>query len=217
MSVLCKICNHKTKEIFSDRLNITYHKCLSCDFIFKDDSFLISAEEELERYDKHKNSIDDLEYVAYFKDFIDKAIIPYCPKREKVLDFGSGPSPVLARILERDYGFKKIDIYDLFYSPEKVYEGKKYDLIVSTEVVEHLKDPLKHFLNFKGLLADSGLLCVMTLFHPNDDNKFKSWWYINDESHVSFFNNKSINKIAEKVGLNIIYSDDKRYVSFRNI
>lgn len=36
------------------------------------------------------------------------------------LDFGSGPSPVLAMIMERDYGFD-MDIYDLFYSPEKPY------------------------------------------------------------------------------------------------
>lgn len=215
MFVFCKICNCKTKEIFSEKSKALYHKCLSCDFIFKDDDHLISAEEEMERYNQHKNSVDDLEYVAYFKDFIDKAIIPYCPKAEKVLDFGSGPSPVLTTILERDYGFEKVDIYDLFYSPEKVYEGKKYDLIVSTEVVEHLKDPLKYFLKFKELLVDGGFLCIMTLLHPNDDDKFKSWWYINDESHISFYNNKSINKVAEKVGLKIVYSDNRRYVSLK--
>ena len=215
MKVFCKICNSKTREIFHEKFNIKYFQCLDCQFIFKDEKSIISPEEELAIYNRHNNSIDDPRYVAYFKDFIDKAIIPYCPRAESVLDFGSGPSPVLAMILERDYGFKKIDIYDLFYSPEKVYKNKKYKLIVSTELVEHLKDPLAYFFKFKELLQENGFLCIMTLFHPNNDNKFKSWRYIGDKSHISFFNTKSINKIAEIVGLDIIYNDNRRYISFK--
>jgi hypothetical protein len=212
----CKICGGKTREVLHEKFKIKYFNCLNCDFIFKGEESLISKEEELKIYNRHNNSIDDPHYVAYFKDFIDKTITPHCPNPKKVLDFGSGPSPVLAMILERDYDFS-VDIYDPFYSPEKVYRGKKYDLIVSTEVVEHLKDPLDYSLKFKELLVDDGFLCIMTLFHPNNDEKFKSWRYIGDKSHISFFTLKTMNYIAKKVGLSLVYSDNRRYTVFKNI
>ncbi|MFA5420514.1 MAG: class I SAM-dependent methyltransferase [Patescibacteria group bacterium] len=211
---LCKICGAKTREIFHEKFKIKYFECLDCDFIFKDEKRLITPEEELRIYNRHNNSIDDPRYVAYFKDFIEKAIIPNCANPKNVLDFGSGPSPVLAMILERDYNFS-VDIYDPFYSPEKVYKNKKYDLIVSTEVVEHLKNPLDYFLKFKDLLVDGGFLCVMTLFHPNNDDKFKSWRYIGDKSHISFFTLKTMNFIAKKTKLNLTYSDNRRYAVFK--
>ncbi|PKM91243.1 class I SAM-dependent methyltransferase [Candidatus Falkowbacteria bacterium HGW-Falkowbacteria-1] len=214
MKNVCKICGDKTREIFHEKLNIKYFQCLSCDFIFKGDEFIISSEEELARYNRHNNSIDDQGYVEYFKKFIDTAIIPYCSGTKNVLDFGCGPSPVLAEILKKDYNFS-VDIYDLFYFPEKNYEGKKYDLIVSTEVVEHLKNPLDYFLEFAKLLKDGGLLSVMTLFHPSDDERFKSWWYINDVSHIGFYNLKTFEEIAKKVGLEIIYTNNKNYITFK--
>ncbi len=33
-----------------------------------------------------------------------------------------------------------MDVYDRFFPREKVYLGKKYDLLTATEVVEHLDD-----------------------------------------------------------------------------
>jgi 2-polyprenyl-3-methyl-5-hydroxy-6-metoxy-1,4-benzoquinol methylase len=36
-----------------------------------------------------------------------------------------------------------MEIYDSYFSPEKVFLGKKYNLITSTEVFEHLDDPLR--------------------------------------------------------------------------
>lgn len=117
-------------------------------------------------------------------------------------------------ILERDFNFS-MDIYDLFYSPDKVYEGKNYDLVTTTEVVEHLKNPLAYFLLFKELLNEKGVLSIMTLFHPRDDAQFMEWYYIRDVSHISFYTPMTMKVIGEKVGLKMIYTDEKRYVSFR--
>lgn len=55
-----------------------------------------------------------------------------------------------------------MDTYDCFYSPEKVYFGKKYGLVTATEVVEHLDDPLDYFSLFENLLKDDGVLSIMT-------------------------------------------------------
>lgn len=209
----CKICGAETRKLHHPRLEADYHCCPACEFISKDESALISPQEEMERYDKHQNSIEDRGYVEYFKKFLDKAVVEYAGMGRKGLDFGSGPSPVLAQILERDYGYS-MDIYDLFYSPEKVYTGKKYDLVTSTEVVEHLKDPLEYFRMFKELLEDDGILAIMTLFHHDDDQHFIDWNYIRDKSHISFYTPKTLGKIAEIVGLEVVYSDEVRCTTF---
>jgi hypothetical protein len=175
---------------------------------------VISPEEELFIYNLHNNSIHDSGYVDYFKRFIDKSIMSQTLYGREGLDFGSGPSPVLAMILEREYHFK-MDIYDLFYAPEKVYIGKKYDLITSTEVVEHFMDPMAYFKLFRSLMKEDGLLAVMTKFHPLNNDKFLKWHYIRDDSHISFYSQETMKKIAELLKLEIVYMDKFKNTVFR--
>lgn len=216
MNEYCKICGFKTRVIFHKKFEVKYYVCNQCDFISKDENSIITSDEELRIYNNHNNSIDDPHYVAYFKNFINKAILEYCSPDRHGFDFGSGPSPVLATILARDYDYF-MDIYDKFYSPEKTYIGKKYSLITSTEVVEHLNDPLHYFKLFKELCAENGILSIMTLFHQKNDNEFLKWFYMRDMSHVSFYTPKTMHHIGEKIGLKVIYTDNKRYTTFRPI
>jgi hypothetical protein len=215
MNKTCKICGESTREITHTRSNIKYYCCDLCEFIAKDEASIITVEEELSRYEVHNNSMDDPRYVAFFMKFIEEAVIKHCKKDAKGLDFGSGPSPVLAQVFETYYSIS-MDIYDLFYSPEKIYKDKHYDLITSTEVVEHLKNPLEYFRLFKGLLEKEGILSLMTLFHPKDEAEFLDWHYIRDTTHISFYTQKTMDIIAEKVGLRSLYSDGQRYITFIN-
>lgn len=145
--------------------------------------------------------------------FIDGAVAKYVNvENVQCLDFGSGPQPVLAELLEREFGWT-VDVYDKFYAPEKVYEGRVYDLITATEVVEHLSDPLQYFKLFKELLQSNGILSVMTLLHPGKDD-FITWSYINDPSHISFVSVKTLEVISGIVGLEILYCDNIRYATF---
>lgn len=214
MNENCKICGFKTREIRQKKFGITYYVCDQCEFISKDNNARISPKEELVIYSRHNNTIEDPRYVAYFVQFIEAAVMPYCKSGKKGLDFGSGSSPVLAMILEKNYDFK-MDIYDLFYAPEKIYENQKYDLVTSTEVVEHLPDPLTYFRQFKELLNDGGLLSIMTIFHPKDDAAFLNWHYMRDMSHISFYTPKTMAVIAEIIGLKIVYCNGQRFTSFK--
>lgn len=141
-------------------------------------------------------------------------MVGYVTIGRKGLDFGSGPSPVLAKILERDYGYD-MDIYDLFYATEKVYQDRRYDLITSTEVVEHLADPLVFFKFARDHLREDGLLAVMTLFHPEEDEAILKSHYLRDMTHISFFSLKTMETVAALTGLEVVYSDHKRYTAFR--
>lgn len=210
----CIICGSETREIYNRTFKVKYRHCGNCEFISKDPADWISEEEELKIYNRHNNSIEDPRYVAFFKDFIDSAVVPFLSKGRRGFDFGSGPSPVLATILERDYGFK-MDIYDLYFSPNEVFKGKKYNLITSTEVFEHLAEPVKYFRMLSGYLEDDGLLSVMTLFHPQDHQQFLDWYYMRDMSHISFYTVRTMQVISDLVGLELLFTDRKRYTSFK--
>ena len=204
----CKICASKTKTIFDQQFEQNYYHCPNCEFIFLDESKTISAEQEKEQYKFHKNTPDNQGYVKMFQDFIEQAIKPYKNQIKTALDFGSGPGPVLASLLKHE-GFK-VDIYDKHFAPEKVYQGKKYDLITATEVFEHLKDPLATLKLLQSLLNKNGLIAIMTLFHNSKEEDFKKWWYRRDATHICFYTPKTFEVMAEKLGMEVLLTDDKR-------
>ena len=95
----CKICTNKTRSILDKQFEVTYYQCLSCNFLFIEPNRLPKKEEELNVYLQHENSLECEGYVNMFRKFINQAIKPYC-KGKSVLDFGSGPEPVLAHLMK---------------------------------------------------------------------------------------------------------------------
>ena len=214
MNTNCKICSSETELWYDKQFNINYYHCNNCQFISMDDNNIVSKESEKEVYDLHNNSYENEGYLNMFRGFIDASIIPFASEGKTALDFGSGPEPVLAQLLGKEYKYK-LDIYDLYYSPKKVYENNKYDLITSTEVIEHISNPLEYFELFKSLLNKDGILGLMTLFHHEDKTHFMDWHYRRDTTHISFFTPKTMDYIANKIGFTQIYNDNKRCCSFK--
>lgn len=116
--------------------------------------------------------------------------------------------------MERDYGYD-YTIYDKFYAPTTNYHSKKYDLITSTEVMEHIENPLPVFKEFKELIRDDGIIAIMTLFSPKIDENIFGWHYLRDNTHISIFTPKVMRIIAKKVGLEVIHCDNYRYTTFK--
>ena len=195
----CKICNSETSNMRDSKKNLDYYRCIDCGFIYLEDASIVDKEREKAHYDKHENSFESLGYVKMFETFIDKAIEPYLENIESALEFGCGAGPVLAELLRRK-GLE-VDQYDLYYFPKKVYEGKKYDLITSTEVFEHLKEPTAILQTLVNSLSNNGYIILMTQFPPSKDRDFLDWWYRRDITHISFFTPKSFEIMGNHVGL----------------
>lgn len=185
----------------------TFH-CPECEFIFKDAKAIVSEEKELKVYQQHNNTEENLGYVAMFRDFIDKTIAPHRGKIRTALDFGSGPNPVLAKMLARE-GFET-DHYDKFFAPEKVFEGRQYDLITSTEVLEHIGDVHGVMQLLTEHLKPGGYLALMTQFHDNTTEHYLQWWYRRDPTHIVFYRPRSFAILAKRYGLTLRYHDDKK-------
>ncbi len=208
----CKVCGSSGLELLDSQDK--YYHCNQCEVIFSAPEEIVDPDEEKERYEGHDNNHQNQGYVKMFKDFIDEVIVPYINLGEvnDVLEFGCGPGPVLADLLE-DKNLN-VDLYDPYFFPEKVFVDQKYDLITSTEVFEHFSDPIKEMELLISHLEEGAYLAVMTSFHPGPEN-FEDWWYKWDPTHIVFYNQKTFSKIASDFDLEIIYTDQKKYILFK--
>lgn len=213
---VCKLCNDKHIITYKHPIfNMLFHECVKCQAIYKDSDNLVSEDKEKLIYDQHQNSMDNIGYVNYLKNFLDAAVYPFV-KSGHALDFGSGPTPVLAHILNTQTAFD-CEIYDYYYAKKEAVFQKKYDLITSTEVFEHLQNPLDILNEFYKILNDDGIVSIMTLFHPKDRQAFFDWFYIRDPSHIIFYTPKTFEVMAKISGFMIIDTNNYRYVTLKKL
>jgi len=210
---LCKICLGETRSLWDKKKGMTYYRCLSCGFVSLDDDFIIDKNSEKKHYEKHNNSFECTGYVKMFETFINQAILPYRASINRALDFGCGHTPVLAELLKREN--LNVDHYDYYFFPKEVYKEKRYDLITSTEVFEHLKEPKKVLKTLVNSLNDKGYIVLMTQFPPSDDEEFLKWWYRRDITHISFFTPQSFEVMADEMGLKLLNVIDNNIVLFQ--
>jgi 2-polyprenyl-3-methyl-5-hydroxy-6-metoxy-1,4-benzoquinol methylase len=208
----CHICNQVTRSFIDEKTNITYYHCSNCEYIFKSPECYQDFSTQKERYNLHENDESDPGYQAYFRRFLD-FILPLVDNPKTALDFGCGRSSLLASLLNQE-GID-CDYYDPIYHPDTLDEKKKYDLIVSTEVFEHLHQPKEVFENLLGRLKEDGYLALQTQFHPNDTEEFKKWYYHQDPTHIVFFTAQTFRVLCEVYGCEFISDNGKNMVLLR--
>jgi len=211
----CKICFSDTTHLVDEKTSKVYHKCINCDYIFLDKLFYIDEEREKKHYDKHHNNLESDGYVKMFEDLVQEFVLPQKDFIKSSLDYGCGEGEVLPIILERN-GIN-CDRYDLFYFPNKTYEDKVYDLIVSTEVIEHLANPIDILKELIFHLKKGGFLVIMTAFHPLEIQDFFKWWYIRDITHIGFFTVGTFEYLAQEMGLKVLKHNSKNTIMFQKL
>ena len=210
--ISCPVCSASAHVIVDEKTSITYHCCTACDYWCKAPEHHPTLPEQKPRYDLHENDPDDPGYRAYFQRFLDW-VLPQVTTQGRALDFGSGASDLLATMLS-EAGFDATR-YDPIYHPDTGYRGDHYDLIVSTEVFEHLSDPMAVFAHLADRLAPGGYLALQTQFHPDDAAAFLRWYYRLDPTHIGFFTPRTFQKMARQQGLAYLSDDGANKVLFR--
>ncbi len=212
----CPICQSSTRELIDSEIKVhgpvTYKVCETCALIYKNTHHHIDPSKEKVHYDHHQNTMDNLGYVKMFERFIAEAIDPFI-KNGKGLEFGSGPGPVLYELLKHK-GFA-MDYYDPYYHPNQTVFNETYDVITSTEVFEHLSDPVYELTRLSACLKPKGILAIMTSFHPDNDETFLSWWYRRDPTHIAFYRVKTFETLIADLPLEIIHTNDKNIIVFK--
>ncbi len=208
----CHICNRSTDSFLHEKTGIIYYHCKGCEYIFKSSEYYQSIEVQKERYDLHENSEENEGYRAYFQRFLD-FVLPLVGRPKTALDFGCGRSKLLAMMLKENG--VECNVYDPLYHPDISNNSKKYELIVSTEVFEHLHDPKIVFEGLLSRLVPGGYLALQTQFHPNNAEVFKKWYYHQDPTHIVFFRPQTFKILAEMYKCDFVGDNGKNMVVFQ--
>ncbi len=208
----CHICSQECSGFVDEKTTIEYGYCKICEYIFKSPEHHQDFSTQKERYNLHENDENDEGYQAYFQRFLD-FMLPLVGQPKRALDFGCGRSSLLATLLEKEG--VSCDYYDPIYHPDRLDDTKKYDLIVSTEVFEHLHQPKEVFKMLLSKLKEGGYLALQTQFHPEDEEAFKKWYYHKDPTHIVFFTVKTFRVLCEQFDCEFMGDNGKNMVVVR--
>ncbi|MDA3868151.1 MAG: methyltransferase domain-containing protein [Salinivirgaceae bacterium] len=201
--VTCPLCSAES-TIYYTYKNKQYYACPQCRGVFLDPAALPEPDAEKERYAHHNNDINDQGYRNFVQPLV-SAVTEFFTFNHFGLDFGAGPGPVVATML-KEQGLRTT-LYDPFFHNNPQVLERKYDYIVSCEVIEHFYRPDLEFSLLYSLLRPHGkLFCMTSVYYDHID--FGSWYYKNDPTHVFFYRPQTLRYISEKFA----FAD----VSFRN-
>ncbi|QOP41521.1 class I SAM-dependent methyltransferase [Sulfurimonas marina] len=208
MNQTCRLCGTQAQFFHQDKQK--YFRCPTCKAIFTEQEDLPNESSEKERYELHDTEID--EGYKKFVSPITSHVIKEFSKEDKGLDFGSGRSRVISKVLE-EHGFS-IESYDPFFSNKPQLLEQKYHYITSCEVIEHFYEPGKEFERIKSMLQEGGKLYLMTELY-NDSIDFASWYYKNDPTHVFFYTKETFEWIKQHYKFSKLIIE-KRLIVFSN-
>lgn len=192
-----------------------YHRCRSCGFIGLANAHFPSRAGEKARYLLHQNNSLNSGYMEFLRFFLDEALVPYKKPGSLVLDYGSGPSPMLAQIAgSLDY---RCDFYDPIFAKTRLWRKKSYDAILLHEVMEHVRNPSALLSFLAGHTARGGILAIRTRFLPAAVDDFTFWWYRMDPTHVSFFTPGSLTGLMTKKGFSLAALREPDIIVFRKV
>lgn len=152
----------------------------------------------------------------------------------EVLEVGSGPGSI-TRLLQGRNGcrvtaleldesaIEKVrpfcsDVYKADLNTHEwldVLQGKRFEVVVAADVLEHLYDPLASLRSIASCIADNGY-GVFSLPHAghaallaclfNNDFEYRDWGLL-DRTHIRFFGIHNMQHLFEEAGLKIIAAE----------
>lgn len=226
-SGVCKLCNQKTNYLFSldvyKSIRANYYECEVCKTLQSNHLDSMSTKELEDFYQSVVSlNLDTGEawrqycIVSRIQSLVQSKVIRSSGKKFKVLDFGSG-SGFAASCLKLKLGW---DTYTYepyvetsftstktFKSIDEVVANQPYDLIIASEIFEHLNNPLITFNIIRDILnKDLSYVFVTTgLYKPNETDN--SWSYLAPMSgqHVIFYSAQSMKKVEQILETSNIY------------
>ena len=198
---VCCLCGHPHTDLFATVEGRRYLRCGACRLTFLSREQLPDRAEEKRQYDLHRNDPDDAGYRRFLGQ-VAEPLMARLPAPARGLDFGCGPGPALARMLE-EAGFE-MQVWDPIYADRPEALDGSYDFVTCTEVLEHLHQPAREWARFQTLVAPGGWLGIMTRF-LTDDAHFPRWHYRRDPTHVCFWQPHTFHWLAARDGWEVVH------------
>jgi hypothetical protein len=192
----CPVCRVPEAHHFATIDGLDYWRCGTCEARFLDARHRPSPQDERAHYLHHENDPLDVGY----RRFLSKLAGPMLEALDagmSGLDYGCGPGPALAAMFGE--AGHEVALYDPFFHDDASVLERTYDFITCTEVAEHFHSPAEEFERIDRMLRPGGLIGVMTCFQT-DDARFAGWHYRKDPTHVVFYREATVRKIAAQLG-----------------
>jgi len=202
----CRLCTG-TGKTFAECRKRRYLRCERCGSVFLARRDLPQRDAEQHRYTQHRNTEADAGYMRFLAPLMSAVRQQQSPLRHVGLDFGSGPEPVVARVLQRE-GFT-VQLYDPFFASDaSVLVHGRYDFVICCEVMEHFFSPREEWRQLRALLRPPSnssskvyaMTELLTRERAEDAAAFARWGYKNDFTHVFFYTPRALEYIRDNFG-----------------
>lgn len=201
--ITCPLCASDLIHPYHQDKFRQFFLCHHCNLVFVDPQSLPSIAREKQEYDLHQNHMADEGYCRFLQRAIDPVVSLVSPPAHG-LDFGCGPTPVLATLLKQK-GYK-MSVFDPIYANNlEVLSSRHYDFITCTEAIEHFHAPVKELHCLTTLIKPGGIIVFMTK-RVKSLEAFSTWHYKNDQTHVSFFSDETFLYLGKKYGFEVTLS-----------
>lgn len=192
----CPLCRFEETRPLTEIDGRRYFRCDHCHLRFLDPEQHPDPGLEKAEYDRHQNDPNDAGYRRFLGRLID-VMGPGLQAGQRGLDYGCGPGPALAAMLEANG--QQMALWDPIYAPDSSVLQRRYDFITCTETAEHFHRPGEEFERLDALLKPGGQLGLMTRFQT-DDARFAGWHYRRDPTHVVFYRTSTLRWLAQRFG-----------------
>lgn len=133
-------------------------------------------------------------------------------RRCSALDFGCGYGFLLRLLSDDGHDVAGVDQYPrAIFCEDKVSrslpEGRRFDLVIASEVVEHLTSPADTLRDLRSVVSDSGLVIITTELYVSGLHG-ASWHYLvpTHGQHVTFYSETGLRLLMERSGLEFVGS-----------
>ncbi len=192
----CPVCGVARLQPWQVQDGRAYARCPHCEATVLEASARLDAVAERAYYGLHRNDPDDARYRAFLARLAGP-LLARLPPQQHGLDYGCGPGPALAAMLEA--AGHRVALYDPLFRPDEAVLQQRYGFITCTEVVEHFHQPAREFARFDALLQPGGWLAIMTAL-LDDGIDFERWHYRRDPTHVVFYRPQAFRVLAARYG-----------------
>lgn len=220
--VVCNLCQEARTRPFARRQGMEVVRCLRCGLVYVNPRF------DAVTIDRHYNS-GQSSRIQYYLDVEAADRRTFCeildhverlrPARGRILDVGPNVGTCLLLAAERGWSTagveinaeaarycrekRGLDVHTGVFA-EDSYAKRSFDVVLMTDVIEHLRDPLAALVTARKLLKPGGLVVITT---PDVGRWSGRLLQIKPLEHLYYFTPATIAASLEKAGLQVLGVD----------
>ena len=220
-NIRCSICeNEKFAPLFK-KGNLALVKCLGCGLVRVNN---LTATFDIRLYDYYKERINISKEELYnpintkrYLELLNR--LEFCRNNNTLFEIGSGEGQLLSVAKSRHWQVEGIEL-----APYAVEICKKfnlnvqcadflktdiksgyYDVVVMSEVMEHLTHPQEYLLKANNILRENGILVITTPnFNCITRRLLQKRWSLINKEHLFYFTPRSLKLLLRKCNFEII-------------